>query len=56
MTSAVLDGLLITSAVETNTMIDRLIALEAKSDGLTIDVAQQAGRTPGVLADFEVGQ
>jgi D-serine deaminase-like pyridoxal phosphate-dependent protein len=52
----------------TDTMIDRLIALEAKTDGLMIVIdnpgnvhalagaAQQAGRTLGVLVDFDVGQ
>jgi D-serine deaminase-like pyridoxal phosphate-dependent protein len=63
-----LRDLLITSAVVTDTMIDRLIALDRKTDGLMIVVdnpanldslagaAEQAGRILGVLVDFDVGQ
>ena len=68
MASGGLRNLLITTAVVTDTMIDRLIALDLKTDGLMIVVdnpanvdalasaAQQAGRKLGVLVDFDVGQ
>ncbi len=68
MASGGLRDLLITSAVVTDTMIDRLIALDRETDGLMIVVdnpanvdslasaAQQAGRILGVLVDFDVGQ
>jgi 3-hydroxy-D-aspartate aldolase len=68
MASGGLRNLLVTTAVVTDTMIDRLIALDLKTDGLMIVVdnpanvdalasaAQQAGRKLGVLVDFDVGQ
>jgi 3-hydroxy-D-aspartate aldolase len=68
MASGGLRNLLITTAVVTDTMIDRLIALDGETDGLMIVVdnpanveslasaAQQAGRKLGVLVDFDVGQ
>jgi 3-hydroxy-D-aspartate aldolase len=68
MASGGLGDLLITTAVVTDTMIDRLIALDRQTDGLMVVVdnpgnvdflaraAQQAGRVLGVLVDFEVGQ
>lgn len=68
MASGGLRNLVITTAVVTDTMIDRLMTLDHKTDGLMIVVdnpanvdslasaAQQAGRRLGVLIDFDVGQ
>jgi 3-hydroxy-D-aspartate aldolase len=68
MASGGLRNLLVTTAVVTDTMIDRLIALDGETEGLMIVVdnpanveslasaAQQAGRKLGVLVDFDVGQ